>query len=163
MKNNNLIYFISLFFIPFFLIIGTGLHSDDYSALELSKSTSISDFFNISIYSKGQTLFGIFNHYFFYWTYEILNREYDYIYDLLKIFIHILSFILFYKFISSYLNKENSIIFTLIFIFSPLHDSSTYWYMTVPYIFTACIILYCHYLIRENYIKTGFLTLIFSS
>ena len=44
MKNNNLIYFVSFFFIPFYLIIGTGLHSDDYSALELSKNTSILDF-----------------------------------------------------------------------------------------------------------------------
>ena len=163
MKINNLTIILTFFFISFILIINTGLHSDDYSALEISKRTSIQDFLSISIYSKGQTLFGIFNHFLFYWAYEFFSINHDYIYDYLKITINIISCLLFYCFSSTYLNRTNSLIFTLFFVFSPLHDSTTYWYMTTPYIFTACIILYCHYLIRNDYIKIGFILLLFSS
>ncbi len=163
MKLNNLTYFFIFFLLPFILIIQTGLHSDDYSAIEISKNTSFLDFLNPSIYSKGQTLFGIFNYYFFYWMYEIFDRNYDYAYDISKIIIHSFSCYLFYKFSTSYLSKNNSILFTIFFIFSPLHDSTTYWYMTSAYIFTACIILYCHYLIRIDYLFVGFTLLLFSA
>tara|TARA_B100000963_G_scaffold358232_1_gene382378 strand:+ start:56 stop:1597 length:1542 start_codon:yes stop_codon:yes gene_type:complete len=163
MKTKNILFYIIFIILPFYLIIGTGLHSDDYSALEISKRTTFWDFFNLSIYSKGQTIFAIFNYYLFYWAYEVLTINNDYIFDVLKILIHISSCFLFYKFSSSYLTKENAVLFTLFFIFLPLHDSSIYWYMTVPYTFTACIILYCHYLIRLEYIKTGFILLLISS
>ena len=44
---------------------------------------------------------------------------------------------------------------SILFIFFPIHDSTTYWFMTTTYIFTPALIMYCHYLFRNEkiYIK----------
>jgi hypothetical protein len=140
-----------LFFSLCFIFINTGLHGDDFSIINEYKNNSLKYFLSLDPSIRNQNMFGILNHYFFYWTYPILKYEHQYIYDLFKIIIHLVSCYFIFKFISLYLSKNRSIFFSFGFIFFPIHDSTTFWYMTAPYVFTPAIIMYAGYLLKKNY------------
>jgi len=160
---NTLFFIILLFIITIYLIIGTGIHSDDYTAIYQAEGTNWKDFFEWSIDKRGQNFFGIFNHYLFYWVYEVFTINDHIIFDFLKTIINFISFILIFIFINQYLDTYKSFIFSIFFVFSFIHDSSIFWYMTTPYIFTVSMIMFSHYLINKNIYLLGMLSLTFSS
>lgn len=162
-KNKNFYFQLLIFLITFYVIINTGIHSDDYTAIDQAQESSWSDHFEWSIEKRGQNFFGIFNHYLFYWAYEVFSYNDGKYFDILKIFINYLSFYLVYLFVSQYLNTAKSLIFSLFFIFSFIHDSSIFWFMTSPYIFTAAMVMFSHYLINNKFLYFGSTLLIFSS
>lgn len=162
-KNKNFYSQLIFFLITFYVIINTGIHSDDYTAIDQAQSSSWSDHFEWSVEKRGQNFFGIFNHYLFYWAYEVFTYDDGKYYDILKILINYLSFYLVYLFVNQYLNTSKSIIFSLFFVFSFIHDSSIFWYMTSPYIFTAAMIMFSHYLINNKHLYLGSILLTFSS
>ncbi len=162
-KSKNFYFQSIIFLITFYVIINTGIHSDDYTAIDQAQTSSWSDHFEWSIEKRGQNFFGIFNHYLFYWAYEVFTYEDGKYYDILKILINYLSYYLVYLFVSQYLDRAKSAIFSLFFVFSFIHDSTIFWYMTSPYIFTAAMIMFSHYLINNKYFYFGSISLIFSS
>ena len=162
-KKKNFYSQLIFFLITFYVIINTGIHSDDYTAIDQAQLSSWSDHFEWSIEKRGQNFFGIFNHYLFYWAYEVFTYDDSKYYDILKIFINYLSFYLVYLFINQYLNTSKSLVFSLFFIFSFIHDSSIFWFMTTPYIFTAAMVMFSHYLINNKFLYLGSILLTFSS
>ena len=81
-KYQNFIYaFIILYF-----FLNTGIHSDDYNAIQQAKSSKFFDFFNPNPEVRGQNTFGIINHYIFYWSYEVFTNKYEFLYDNYGIF-----------------------------------------------------------------------------
>ena len=68
-----------------------------------------------------------------------------------------------YIFSLDYLKKDRAILVSFLFVFFPIHDSTTYWYMTTAYIFTPALIMYSHYLYRHEKVIIGFPLLIVAS
>ena len=139
-----------------YLIFGTGLHGDDRRVISDMTTYSVGDFFSLDIGIRGVTIFGLPSFYGFWWTYYLLGSEYEWMYDLIKIGIHAISVYLVYRFASDYLSRDRALLASVLFIFYPLHDTTTYWFMTAPqHVLTPTLILYCNHLIRHERYKFG--------
>jgi hypothetical protein len=136
-----------------YLLMSTGLHGDDYAVIDQITPNLLS-FFSIEV-DKILTL-SIFTYYGLWWPYFLFGYEYQWAYDLIKVISHLASFIFVYKFFADYFSKDRSILAAFLFILYPLHDTTTYWYATVPYILVPSTILYAHHLVRNNSFKSGF-------
>jgi len=150
-SKKNLFFVLLSLFSFIYIFIGTGLHGDDYPLINEYNNKDLNYFFSLDPKVRNQTLFGIINHYFFYWAYPVFKYNNLLLYDLLKIIIHLISVYLVYKFISLYISKNRSIFFSFAFVFFPIHDSTIFWYMTNPYIFTPSIIFYSAYILKKNH------------
>ena len=71
-------------------------------------------------------------------------------YDLIKIVAHMASIYLVYRFSKDYFSNDRALILAVVFVMYPLHDTTTYWYMTFSYILVPSVCLYAHHLIRKN-------------
>jgi|TARA_B100001964_G_scaffold225581_1_gene273559 hypothetical protein len=161
-NNSNYIFPILLLSLIFYLLFNTGIHGDDYTAFDIAGRSSLLDFLSWTPTARGQNFFGIFNHYFFYWIYEVFDKENTFIFDFLKILINFFSIVLTYSFCTCFLDKNRSLFFAIFSVLSLTHDSTLYWYMTAPYIFTASCIFFSYFLVEKNYIKFGLFFLFIS-
>ena len=96
--------FLIILFIFSYLIFNTGIHGDElFEILKTSKINSIYDFI---IYTD-ELITSPLAHIFFWWTYPVIGSENLFLYDLLKISLHLLSIYFLYKFFSQYLDNSN--------------------------------------------------------
>jgi len=154
-KHKALFIIVALLLIVY-LIFSTGLHGDDRRIISDMTTYSVGDFFSFDPDIRNVTIFGLPSFYGFWWTYYLLGNEYEWIYDLIKIVIHVISVYLVYRFASDYLFRDRALLASVLFIFYPLHDTTTYWFMTAPqHVLTPAVILYCSHLIRYERYKFG--------
>ena len=146
-----------------YFFIGTGFHSDDYTAFDQANKKTFNEYFELSPKNLGQNFFGIINFYFFYSLYEIISAEHEIIFDFLKYFIHLFSILFFYLFFRNFFDKFRSVLFSIMFVLYPAHDSTIYWYMTSAYIFTSALIFLSFHLLINNFNKSGYLLLLLSA
>ena len=136
-----------------YLIMGTGLHGDDYSEIVRWKSQGFFDFLGIS----GFQLFFFGSYYVFWWAYPLLGFEHQWVYDLMKVVSHMLSLFCVYRFAIDYLPRDRAMLASAVFVFYPLHDTTMYWYMTAPYIFFPAVTMLAHAMIRNDRLVFGLL------
>ena len=140
---------------------GIGVHGDDYTEIIGMQNIGLTDFLNPDPYKHTIQILGLPNFYTYWWAYPVLGYEYQWIYDFIKIFVHCLSIKLIFVFAKDYFNSDRALLFSLLFVLYPLHDATTYWYMTLYYVTIPAILLYAHSLIRNDRYFLGFgLTLI---
>ena len=151
------------FLIFLYLLIGTGLHGDDYVVINEFRGHSFLDFVNQSIAITKTLILNPVSFYGLWWAYPVLGYEHQLVYDLVKAFSGATSVYFVFKFFSDYLPYDRAFITSLIFVLYPLHDTTLYWYMTLQYVLTPAILLYAHHLIRDNKFKKGFFIAIFGS
>jgi len=153
LKNQTIYLLFGLLLVLIYLILGSGLHGDDYVVISNFRSSNFGDFITINV--EKIMKFNIATYYSFWFFYFSLGEEHQWVYDSIKIVSHAISFFLVYKFFTDYLAKDRSFFAALVFILYPLHDVTMYWYMVTPYILIPSIILYAHHLIRNNNIRLG--------
>ena len=150
----NQYIFLSIVLVLVYLILGTGLHGDDFVVIDSMQGYSLKDFFTKP---EGLSIFGLVGYYLYWWPYSAFGYEYQLAYDLIKIVAHMASIYLVYRFSKDYFSNDRALILAVVFVMYPLHDTTTYWYMTFSYILVPSVLLYAHYLIRKNNLKKGFL------
>jgi len=136
-----------------YLIFNTGLHGDDYTSINAIQKGSFKDF--LSFDSDKFQLFGIVNYYSIWFAYYVFGLENQIFYDAIKLFVHGFSIYFIFQFFKDYLPRDRALLSSVIFVLFPLHDTTTYWYMTLYYIFIPGTLLYSHYLIRNNRYLAG--------
>lgn len=136
--------------ISFYLFWDTGIHSDDYSVISKAKGRGLWDFLSLDPQKRGLLIFGLPSYYSFWWAYQFLTENSLWVYDVVKWLAHVLSVCLVYRFAADYLPKDRAFLAAALFIFNPVHETTTYWYMTLPYISVPALIMYAHHLVREN-------------
>ena len=136
-------------------MINSGIHSDEFSVIKDFQNLSPNNFFKIIPSNNGFMLSNPISYYLFWWAYWIAAYENLWIYEAIKIGSHLLSFLLVYKFATDYLPQDRSVILALAFLLYPLHESSTYVYMNIPYTLAPSLLMFAHYLIRRNKILSG--------
>ncbi len=152
--------FLIILFIFSYLIFNTGIHGDEL--FEILKTSKINSFYDFIIYTD-ELITSPLAHIFFWWTYPVIGSENLFLYDLLKISLHLLSIYFLYKFFSQYLDNSRSFFSSLIFILYPTHDSSVFVYMFTLYTFVPCLIMYCHYKINRDSYLLAYPLLVFAS
>jgi len=137
-----------------YLIIGTGLHGDDYSVI---KQWTLASFLIITPQNLGLKIFGVPDYLTFWWAYPVFGFQYQLLYDCLKWISHLASILMSWKFFTIFFNTHRSLAASIFFIFLPLHESTTYWYMVTAYIFWPSLIMLSFYFIAKDKKITGFL------
>lgn len=137
-----------------YLTYGTGLHGDDYSVIN---KWSISNFFVLTPENLGLKIFGIPDYLIFWWVYPIFGYDYQWIYDLVKWVTHLASIFMVWHFFSVFLSSKRALAASLFFVLSPLHETTTYWYMTASYVFWPAVIMFSFYLFYFDRLKWGFM------
>ena len=135
-----------------YLIFGTGLHGDDYSVIT---DQSFSEFLALTPENVGLKIFGLPDYYIFWSAYPILGHDYQWGYDLIKWLTHLASVYMGWRFFSVFLSSERALVAAVLFILFPLHETTTYWYMTAPYVFWPAVIMFSFYLFSINKFKLG--------
>jgi len=148
------VWFLSFFLVlVFFLVYATGLHGDDFTEALSRSSTGAAGYFH----PGGFSLFYLGSHYMFWWAYHILGYDYQVVYDFVKFAALSLSVFLVYAFARDYLSRDRAMLLSLVFVLAPWHETTMYWYMTVPYVFFPALLMYSHALVRRGRWILGFL------
>lgn len=151
--------FYSIVIILLYLIIGTGLHSDDYLFVTRPfKGWRI--FLTPSVDQFQDLIFGIPTYYAFFWAYPVFGFEHQWGYDLIKVIALSISSYCVYKFACDYIPHDRAMIASALFILYPLHDSTMYWYLCSPYILLPAVIMLAHSFIRNERKPLGILLLL---
>ena len=152
---------IFIFFGLGYLILGTGLHGDDYVEIMKMQNFSNFQFFYPSPYIHEHYILGLPAHYLLFWAYKFLGYENLIIYDLIKVLAHGICIFFIFKFLTNYFETDRALLGSALFILFPLHDATTYWYMALVYIIPAALLSYsCHQLLNNSWLKSflyGFL------
>lgn len=119
----------------FFLIWNTGMFADDYSESRLRYGKPFQDFFNLSYQNLGIMIFRIPEYLVFYHIYYFFEAKNTTSFDIFKIFIILISLKLLYDFakVIFHNNKNSALLFSLIFVFYPSHDSALYYFQVLIY------------------------------
>ncbi|NHQ59179.1 hypothetical protein G9409_01005 [Chlorobium sp. BLA1] len=150
---------IFVFFILYYLLFNTGLHGDDYSEIAGWRFQGLPSF----LMPGGVALTILGSHYCFWWAYPFLGYDHQWVYDLVKVAAHILSLLCVYRFAIDYLPRDRAIMMSSLFVLYPLHDTTMYWYMTVPYVFFPAVMMYAHSLFRHEHLFPGFILALFGA
>lgn len=139
-----------------YLILGTGLHGDDLATIAQFSNWTFEEWIIPNPARQEIFLLTFPSYVSFFWTYWLFGNNFDYVYDFIKIIMHIFFLWCSYKFFKDYLSNDRAVIAAIIFILSPIHDATIYWYMCLPYLFSTSLILLSHQLIKSNFLKIGF-------
>jgi len=155
---------IIILIIGFFIFYNTGLHGDDYTAINYFNNKNFAEIFLINPMHLGVWTYVLPAYLIFYSFYQIFGSDYIVGYELLKFIIHVSSIFFVYKFFSNFVSKSRSFIASLFFVFFISHDSTTYWYMASAYmLFFPSLVFFSFHLIYNNYLLRGTILLILCS
>jgi len=123
-----------------YISIGTGIHSDDYPFLvnagELQLNESINIILNnkFSLLSFPNFLLETIQAHLFYTNYIM--------YDIIKIIVMLISIYFIYSFSKPYMGPNNGLLFSLLFILFPIHETANLHPFSLYYILVPGLIMY---------------------
>ncbi len=159
MRKKPLIY-LFYFLLIAYLLANTGIFSDEFAVIERLKGKSLFGGIAAGVNSSYINVpFAYLTHF----TWYYLFRDYIQFLDLIKIFYIILSFYLISKFFSIFLNENNALWASFLFIFFPCHDSTVYCFMIQYLTLSFAFYLYAFYLAYNNKLLAAFLLALVAS
>ena len=102
--SNKYTQVVVIFFVLSYLLLGIGLHGDDYSSISKIQNSDLKGFINLS--SDKFQIFGILNYYSTWWAYYVFGYEYQFMYDAIKVVVHILAIYLVFHFFKDYFSSS---------------------------------------------------------
>jgi len=139
-----------------YLLLGTGVFSDDYMLIVLARDES-SSFLYPSTFIATPVL-----HYTHAIFYNIFKTDYI-LYDLLKLFWLTVSFLMVDRFFSLFVNKYSSKLISLFFVLFPISDSTTYWFLAQYLTLTVSFYLFSYYLAYKDKLFLAFIFALLAS
>ncbi len=160
--------FLAFFLIIFYLLMNTPLISDEFSWIVSARNSSFKDLLNPknllrqNIAGRWFIIAPIEYYLLFIWC-HFFNIYNVFIISLIKVFYISLSFYLITKFFSAFLDKQNTFLASLLFIFFPSHDATVFSYMGIYSTLTISFYLYSFYLAYNNKLIKAFSFALISS
>jgi len=162
-KEKKTVSFIVFLSVIAYLVFQTGIHGDDYIIIENLKDKTFLEFLFPGTGNYGLMLFNLGAYYLFWPTYSIIGGDYLVVYDVIKAISISISIYLVYKFALDYLPANRAFLAAIIFVLYPLHDTTIFWYATLPYVLMPSVLMYAHHLIRRDSLYLGTVLLLFGS
>ena len=162
-KEKKTVSFIVFLSVIAYLVFQTGIHGDDYIIIENLKDKTFLEFLFPGTGNYGLMLFNLGAYYLFWPTYSIIGGDYLVVYDVIKAISISISIYLVYKFALDYLPANRAFLAAIIFVLYPLHDTTIFWYATLPYVLMPSVLMYAHHLVRRDSLYLGTVLLIFGS
>lgn len=140
LKNRILFYFM----LCFYLLINTGLVSDDFAEIYSHRGQDLFHFaanYEITI-PLLKLSHGI--------LYNLLSSDNAVLFDLAKVFYIWLSLLCINRFFLLFHNDNRAMLLSFILIFYPIHDSSTYFYLGQYLTVSIALYMYAYYLADKD-------------
>jgi hypothetical protein len=151
-KKSLFVFFLIL--IVSYLIFNTGIFADDYSQSRVWFGRSFKEYINLSFDNIGAKMLSRIPEYLIFNSIFFFTNINNYIFfDIYKIIVIIASIYLLYYFGKELFlgDKNKALLFSLIFVFYPSHDSIHYYYTLLPYsLFLPALFFYSFLLITQN-------------
>ncbi len=145
----------SLYFLLFvYLIVNTGIVSDDFVLINCCKEKSFYDHI-FSICAGYEITIPVLKVTHGLW-YNIVLLDRIIIYDFMKIFYICLAFYCLQKFFNAYHSDQAGKILSFFILFYPTHESTVYWYLNQYLTLTMAFYLYAFYLATTNRLLLSF-------
>ena len=144
-----------------YLIINTGLVSDDFALMARLKDKNFLDILipkGIFYFIERPVVY--FSHYIWYYFFQIDDLT---IVNILKILYIFLSFYLISQFFKIFLDRQNAFLISFFFIFFPSHDSIVYSFILHYLILSFAFYFYSFYLAYNNKLAFAFLSALIAS
>lgn len=160
MKNPKLLY-IFFFLVITYLVINTGILSDDFDAMALTKTGSFID----NLIPRGALYFSDtpvmhLTHYIWYYFFSLYNAV---AVNIVKIFYMIAAFYMIAQFFKIFMDEGMAILVSFLFIFFPSHDSTVYMFMNQYLTISFAFYLYAYYLAHRNKLILAFFSAVIGS
>lgn len=145
LKDRNLL--LPLFFIAviIYLVINTGIISDDYIFMNILKGHG-----PLRLLVPEQNPGTPVETYFFFMWYPLFRLDNMAVVNILKVLYIVLAFRMISKFFGIYLDKRNAALASFFFLFFPSHDSTVYWFLGQYLTLSMAFYLYAYYLAFKN-------------
>jgi len=154
--NKNTVALFLLYFLTIaYLVINTGIISDDFDTMDRLSGKSFVE--TLMSTGKFYCIATPAQHYVNYIWYHFFRIDNLAVINAFKIFYIFLSFYLISRFFSIFLNRQNALLVSFLFIFFPSHDSTTYWFMVQSLTLCFAFYLYAFYLAYHDRIVPAFL------
>lgn len=148
MPRRTLTLLYILFFVMIaYLVIGTGLVSDDFSHVRALEHKTASE--TVLMRDPSWLLLPA-EHYLLLAWYRLVTIDRCGVLVLLKIVYLCLSFWLIGRFFSLYLDRATACLASFLFIFFPAHDATAYWFLAYYLTISFAFYLYAFYLLRRG-------------
>lgn len=108
-----------------YLVFGTGMFSDDYALVLMLRGRTPGEM----IWPAASSLATPLTHLTHAWFYYLIQDGPTYYYDCIKIIYLFLSLLMMRQFFSLWLHPQKALIIAGLFIFYPIHDAVTYWFI----------------------------------
>jgi len=158
-KNKILLYLLSFGLIAY-LLINTGLFSDEFGLVHHLKNKSITD----TLIIKDAAWITLPAEHFilliWYRFFQVFNLL---LVNILKISYLFLSFCLITKFFEIYLDTPRAFLVSFLFLFFPSHDSTAYWFLGYYLTLSFAFYLYAFYLAHRDKLFPAFLLALIAS
>ena len=143
-----------------YLLFNTPLISDEFRYMVVLKQTEL-----LSILSPANTPFlsNPVEHYTHYIWYYFVEIDDLFLINLLKIIYSLLSLYMISKFFCIYLDRQNALFASFLFVFFPTHDSTVFVFMGLYLTLSFSFYLYSYYLAHNNKLKSAFMLALIGS
>jgi hypothetical protein len=132
------------------LVYGTGIVSDDIA--EIAARQRMHDFWEHFI-PRGNFVNTPVANLTHMWVFSLVDIDNLLLVDIIKVGHAILSFYMVAKFFSIFLDGRSALLTSFLFLFFPIRDSITYWFMGTHMAFSVYCYLFAYYLVHKDYLK----------
>jgi hypothetical protein len=132
------------------LVYGTGIVSDDIT--EIAVRQGMHDFWG-HIVPRGNFVNLPVAYLTHMWVFSLIDIDNLLLVDIIKAVHAILSLYMVAKFFSLFLDGHSALLTSFLFLFFPIRDSITYWYMGTHMAFSMCCYLFAYYLVHKDYLQ----------
>jgi len=160
LKKPKLLY-LFFFLLIAYLVINTGILSDDFDAMALTKTGGFAANLipHSGIYFSDTPVMHL-THYIWYYFFSLYNAL---AVNIIKIFYMILAFYMIARFFKIYLDEGLALLASFLFIFFPSHDSTVYMFMNQYLTISFAFYLYAYYLAHRNKLMPAFFSALIGS
>jgi len=142
------------------LVYATGIVSDDIA--EIAIRQGMHDFWG-HIIPRGNWVNVPVANLTHMWVFSLVDIDNLLLVDIMKVGYAILSFYMVAKFFSLFLDGYSALITSFLFLFFPIRDSITYWYMGTHMAFSMYCYLFAYYLVHKDHLKRAATVAFFAS
>jgi hypothetical protein len=141
LKNRDLLLPFFFIVIIIYLVLNTGIISDDYIFMSILKGQN-----PLHLLVPKQNPGTPVETYFFFMWYPLFRLDNMAAVNILKVLYIILAFYMVSRFFSIFLDKRNTALASFLFLFFPSHDSTVYWFLGQYLTLSIAFYLYAYYL-----------------
>lgn len=150
------IIILAIAFFLLYMLWGTGLYADDYPLMQ-GMSPGIMGYLWPDFNNIGTYLYGPVGYYVTFSAFYLLGTQHLLGHVVFKFLILSASVWFTYRFASDYLSRQRALIAAVFFVVLFTHDATIYWVTALFYMLSPALVMYSHYLIRQEKYRRGVL------